>query len=302
MSARDPNSNPSTEVTILRELLSSDSGYVSGNHLARLFGFSRVAIWMQLQKLTKQGFVFEAVRSRGYRLVQTPPQLHQALILAHLTGRGRTPNLITLDKVDSTNTEAERHLAAGSATPLVILAREQTQGRGGYMLIFDCDDPKARAERAQRLGVRLANHIDRERFQGYQLHPKDCRATFLEFDHSVDGEDAEGAYWPAGAHWQRHVRTDVTRRLAGVTVLSHDPAGLAAHWSAIMDVPAATAEGGRHLIRVDRQSIAFLGAPSRDDDPRAVARQFVRDALADPTSRTRHDGDFACQHLCLPHR
>ena len=25
----------------------------------------------------------------------------------------------------------------------------QTQGRGGYMLIFDCDDPKARAERAK---------------------------------------------------------------------------------------------------------------------------------------------------------
>ena len=130
MPARDPNSNPATEVTILRELLATETGYVSGNHLAKLFGFSRVAIWMQLQKLTKQGFVFEAVRSRGYKLVSTPPHLHQALILAHLTGRGRTPNLITLDKVDSTNTEAERHLAAGSATPLVILAREQTQGRG----------------------------------------------------------------------------------------------------------------------------------------------------------------------------
>jgi len=128
--AREPNSNPATEVTILRELLAADSGYVSGNHLAKLFGFSRVAIWMQLQKLTKQGFVFEAARSRGYKLVQTPPQLHQALILAHLTGRGRVPHLITLDKVDSTNTEAERHLAAGSPTPLVILAREQTHGRG----------------------------------------------------------------------------------------------------------------------------------------------------------------------------
>ncbi len=130
MPARDPNSTPATEVTILRELLAADSGYVSGSRLAKLFGFSRVAIWMQLQKLTKQGFVFEAVRSRGYRLKQTPPQLHQALILAHLTGRGRTPNLITLEKVDSTNSEAERHLAAGTATPLVILAREQTQGRG----------------------------------------------------------------------------------------------------------------------------------------------------------------------------
>jgi len=128
--ARDPNSQPATEVTILRELLTADGGYVSGNHLAKLFGFSRVAIWMQLQKLTKQGFVFEAARSRGYRLVQSPPHLHQALILAHLTGRGRAPNLITLDKVDSTNTEAGRHLAAGTPTPLVILAREQTQGRG----------------------------------------------------------------------------------------------------------------------------------------------------------------------------
>ena len=121
---------PSTEVTILRELLVSDSGYVSGSRLAKLFGFSRVAIWMQLQKLAKQGFEFEAVRSRGYRLVKTPDQLHHALIQAHLTGRGRLPNLVTLDKVDSTNTEAERHLAAGTRTPLVILAREQTQGRG----------------------------------------------------------------------------------------------------------------------------------------------------------------------------
>jgi BirA family transcriptional regulator, biotin operon repressor / biotin---[acetyl-CoA-carboxylase] ligase len=121
---------PHTEVTILRELLASESGFVSGNKLAKQLGLSRVAVWMQLQKLTKQGFAFEAARSRGYRLVKFPPQLHHALIQAHLAGRAKTPNLITLERVDSTNTEAERHLAAGSRTPLVILAREQTQGRG----------------------------------------------------------------------------------------------------------------------------------------------------------------------------
>ena len=121
---------PLTEVTILRELLASDTGFVSGTRLAKQLGLSRVAVWMQLQKLTKQGFVFEAARSRGYRLVQSPPQLHHALIQAHLAGRSRQPNLITLDKVDSTNSEAERHLAAGTRLPLVILAREQTQGRG----------------------------------------------------------------------------------------------------------------------------------------------------------------------------
>jgi len=130
LTAATPNLTPSTEVTILRELLASDSGCVSGNVLAKQLGLSRVAVWMQLQKLTKQGFSFEAQRSRGYKLTGTPSQLHHALIQAHLTGRGRLPNLITLDKVDSTNSEAERHLAAGSRTPLVILAREQTQGRG----------------------------------------------------------------------------------------------------------------------------------------------------------------------------
>lgn len=121
---------PLTEVIILRELLASETGYVSGNKLAKQLGLSRVAVWMQLQKLTKQGFAFEAARSRGYRLAKFPPQLHHALIQAHLGSRARMPNLVTLDRVDSTNSEAERHLAAGSRTPLVILAREQTQGRG----------------------------------------------------------------------------------------------------------------------------------------------------------------------------
>jgi hypothetical protein len=135
---------------------------------------------------------------------------------------------------------------------------EQAGGRGGYMLIFDCDDPKGRAERAKRLGVRTAHHIDRERYQGYQLHPKDCRATFLEFDHTIGGEDAGAAYLPAGETWQRHVRTDVTRRLEGVEVLSPDPAGLAAHWSAIMDVPVAE-QGGGHVLAMDGQTITILG-------------------------------------------
>lgn len=121
---------PATEVTILRELLAAEPGHVSGEKLAKLLGVSRVAVWMQLQKLAKQGFTFEAQRSRGYRLAGRPPMLHHAFLLAHLRGRGRTPEILCLDSVDSTNSEAERRLAAGAPVPLVILAREQTQGRG----------------------------------------------------------------------------------------------------------------------------------------------------------------------------
>jgi BirA family biotin operon repressor/biotin-[acetyl-CoA-carboxylase] ligase len=119
-----------TEVTILRELLAAEHGYVSGTRLAKSLGVSRVAVWLQLQKLTKQGFVFEAVRSRGYKLAQMPPQLHPALVHAYLSRRSRPPKVICLDQVDSTNSEAERQLAADCPVPLVILARAQTKGRG----------------------------------------------------------------------------------------------------------------------------------------------------------------------------
>ena len=119
-----------TEITILRELLAAESGYVSGTKLAKLLGISRVAVWMQLQKLTKQGFAFEAVRSRGYKLTSPPTQLHPALVQAYLSARSRAPQVVCLESVDSTNSEAERQLANNCPVPLVILAAAQTQGRG----------------------------------------------------------------------------------------------------------------------------------------------------------------------------
>jgi BirA family biotin operon repressor/biotin-[acetyl-CoA-carboxylase] ligase len=120
---------PPTEVIILRELLTHGDEPVSGTRIAKLLGISRVAVWMQLQKLMKQGFAFEAVPRRGYRLVRSPTTLNAALIGAHL-GRQRVPRIICLEQVDSTNSEAERRLADGEPAPLVILARAQTAGRG----------------------------------------------------------------------------------------------------------------------------------------------------------------------------
>ncbi|MDP2138233.1 MAG: biotin--[acetyl-CoA-carboxylase] ligase [Candidatus Didemnitutus sp.] len=117
------------DVIILRELLAPGPEPVSGTRLAKLLGISRVAVWAHLQKLVTQGFVFEAIHARGYRLTKTPATLHAALIRAHLA-RQRVPNFVCLESVDSTNSEAERRLAAGEAVPLIILARAQTQGRG----------------------------------------------------------------------------------------------------------------------------------------------------------------------------
>ncbi|MFI5356052.1 MAG: biotin--[acetyl-CoA-carboxylase] ligase [Opitutales bacterium] len=120
------------ELHILRELTAHEAEFVSGAGLARRLGMSRVAVWQHMEKLREQGFGFEAKRARGYRLVQRPASLHAVMIEALLKSRHRDFPLTVLDTVDSTNDEAARQLAAGRPAPFVILARQQTRGRGRF--------------------------------------------------------------------------------------------------------------------------------------------------------------------------
>ena len=72
----------SPEPTILGELLARDPAFVSGAALARKLGMSRVGIWMHMEKLRAQGFEFEAVRGRGYRIRKHPAGINPLLVLA----------------------------------------------------------------------------------------------------------------------------------------------------------------------------------------------------------------------------
>ena len=90
---------------------------------------------------------------------------------------------------------------------------DKTGGRGGYMAIFCCDDPDARGEHANGMGVRTANVITHAPYHGVQLHPRDCRAAFIEFNHTDGSDDVLGPYPPAGPDWQKSIRKDVTQAL-----------------------------------------------------------------------------------------
>ncbi|MCF3650362.1 biotin--[acetyl-CoA-carboxylase] ligase [Synoicihabitans lomoniglobus] len=117
------------DVVIMRAMLEAGDGFVSGTDLARELGMSRVAVWQHMEKLRDHGFAFEAVRSRGYRLTAKPSELNALLIEARLPASSAC-TIITLDTVDSTNDEAMRHVSQGAKTPLVVISREQTKGRG----------------------------------------------------------------------------------------------------------------------------------------------------------------------------
>jgi BirA family transcriptional regulator, biotin operon repressor / biotin---[acetyl-CoA-carboxylase] ligase len=118
------------ETALLREFLAAGDGCVSGAHLAQVVGLSRVAVWGHLHRLEAEGFAFEPVHSRGYRLTARPAGPCAALIRARLP-TGASP-LVYLDSVDSTNDEAGRQLTNGRLAPFVVLAAGQTLGRGRF--------------------------------------------------------------------------------------------------------------------------------------------------------------------------
>ena len=124
---------------------------------------------------------------------------------------------------------------------------ERTAGHGGYMAIFSCDDPDAYAGRANALGVRTANVIDHPPYHGVQLHPRDCRAAFIEFNHTEGSDDVLGPYPPAGPDWQKAIRRDVTQALTEVEMQSPDPQGLASHWGRIIGIAPALSGGEAEL-------------------------------------------------------
>ncbi len=119
-----------TNVLIIREFLAAEGDFVSGSELAELIGVSRVSVWSYMEKLKAQGFDFEAVRSKGYRLTKVPENLNQPLIQSRLQHAAQDFTAIVLDEVDSTNSEAERRIANGEATPFVVISRLQQVGRG----------------------------------------------------------------------------------------------------------------------------------------------------------------------------
>jgi hypothetical protein len=135
---------------------------------------------------------------------------------------------------------------------------DKTGGRGGYMAIFACDDPDARATRARALGVRTANTIDHPPYRGLQLHPRDCRAAFIELNHTDGSDDVLGAYPPAGPDWQRAIRKDVTQALIAVELQSPAPADLAAHWGRILDSAPATDSGGAAELKLPNCQLRVL--------------------------------------------
>jgi hypothetical protein len=146
------------------------------------------------------------------------------------------------------------------------LARIQRDGfaegyHGGYMVIFTANDVERRREHAKTIGIRIAHTIDKPTFHGIQLHPADCRAAFVDFNRTQDSDGVFGPYTVAGPNWRTFVRQDTTQALVGLEIESPDPAGLAAHWAKIIEVPVGKNAAGQPTLTFVNNTFRFIKGP-----------------------------------------
>lgn len=154
---------------------------------------------------------------------------------------------------------------------------QRRRGDGGYMVILDCDDIERRRAHLDAIGVRIANLVRHDGYTGLQLHPRDTGGAMLELNHTDGGDDLDGAYAPAGPHWQRALRSEVATALLAAELQSPDPEALARRWSALLERPLGRDADGAPAIALDLGRLRFV----RDGDGRGEGLGGLDVAVAD---------------------
>ncbi|MEF3301765.1 biotin--[acetyl-CoA-carboxylase] ligase [Paenibacillus sp. GYB003] len=104
--------------------------YISGEQLSEKLGCTRTAVWKHISALREQGYSFEAVPRRGYRLTGVPDRYDAAELLSRLNTRTMGRSIKLFDTVESTQTIAHKLAEQGAPEGTLVLAEQQTAGRG----------------------------------------------------------------------------------------------------------------------------------------------------------------------------
>lgn len=115
---------------ILDYLIAHKGEFVSGQKISELFGISRTAVWKHIRVLKQRGYVIESYTKKGYCLKEAPELIRPEQILDELHTQIIGKKIMYYERVDSTNTIAKKLADQGAADGTVVVAEEQTGGRG----------------------------------------------------------------------------------------------------------------------------------------------------------------------------
>ncbi len=116
--------------TAILRLLKEEDCYISGQQLCDKFHVSRTAVWKAVEQLKKEGYMIEAVRNKGYRLVGSPDVMSKAEIESMVKTKWAGRSVIYYDETDSTNIQAKLAGENGSEHGTLVVADRQVAGKG----------------------------------------------------------------------------------------------------------------------------------------------------------------------------
>ena len=117
--------------SVLDALQNNRDHYISGEDLSGQLGVSRAAVYKAVKALRGEGYEIDAATNRGYMMPSEGTAVSEEAVRNALPADLRSMNLFVYDVIDSTNLEARRLILDESANaPAVIIARQQTAGRG----------------------------------------------------------------------------------------------------------------------------------------------------------------------------
>ncbi len=119
-----------TKNLVLERLEKERGSLLSGNELAKALGVSRNAVWKAIKELQKEGYRIDSQTNGGYRLREDNDILSAAGIAPYLRADIEPANIQVFPSLNSTNDLAKEKALAGAAAGTVIIAEEQTKGKG----------------------------------------------------------------------------------------------------------------------------------------------------------------------------
>ncbi len=115
---------------IIDVLLDNGGNFISGEELSRQLNISRTAVWKYIKEIRGEGYVIEAFPRKGYRMKKKPDLLLPREIKRHLNTLRLGKSIEYLARVDSTNRRAKEMGLQGALEGTLVVAEEQTRGRG----------------------------------------------------------------------------------------------------------------------------------------------------------------------------
>lgn len=119
----------STKLWILQRLEEHKGTPLSGEALAEQLGISRAAVWKAMAELRKEGHQIQAVTNQGYCLTANSDIISAQGISPYLN-TADTVNIHVHPVLESTNLTAKKMALDGAGAGTLVIAEEQTKGRG----------------------------------------------------------------------------------------------------------------------------------------------------------------------------